>query len=237
MGWLREIGFTLLTTLLSVIVLFLLTKLMGSRQVSQMTMFDYVVGITIGSIAAELATELEEPLQPLTAMLGYGAAAVGIALLTDKSLKARTLLTGKPLILLDHGVIYRKNLKKARIDLSEFLTYCRMSGYFDLNQIETAVLEHNGSVSFLPKEKDRPATPEDLHLNPQQKLLQMPFVLDGILLEENIQKAGKEKNWVLRMLQQQGYRDESQVLLAIWDGRSRLEVYPLEPSGRKKQDS
>ena len=69
---LSQVGLTALTALLSIVVMFLLTKLMGAKQVSQMTMFDYVTGITVGSIAAELATELEEPVKPLTAMVVYG---------------------------------------------------------------------------------------------------------------------------------------------------------------------
>ena len=168
----EQIGLTILTTLLSIGVLFLLTKLMGAKQVSQMTMFDYVVGITIGSAAAELATELETPTKPLTALIVYGIVAVCISLLTSKSLKARSVVTGKPLILLEDGVIYRENLKKAKLDLNEFLTYCRIGGWFDLNQLQTAVFEHNGTVSFLPKEADRPATPTDLNLNPKQSQVQ-----------------------------------------------------------------
>ena len=128
-------GMTALTSAASIVVLFLLTKLMGSKQVSQMTMFDYVVGITIGSSAAELATELEAPVRPLVAMVVYGAAAVLISLVTSKSIRARSIFTGKPLVLLEDGVIYRKNLEKARLDLSEFLTYCRIGGWFDLNQL------------------------------------------------------------------------------------------------------
>ena len=226
---LTEVGSTALATVLSIAVLFLLTKLMGSKQVSQMTMFDYVVGITIGSIAAELATELEQPHQPLTALVLYGLIAVGISLLTNKSLKARALFTGKPLVLLEDGVIYRKNLKKARLDLSEFLTFCRMGGWFDLSQLQMAVLEHNGVVSFLPKETDRPATPTDLNLNPKQAKVQMPFVMDGKLLEDNIRQAGKEEAWVRRSLLRQGYKDESDVLLALWDGSEKLTVFPLHP--------
>ena len=186
MKTLSEAGMVCLTTLLSIAALFLLTKLMGAKQVSQMTMFDYVVGITIGSVAAELATELESPVQPLTALILYGVVAWLISLLTSKSVRARGMITGKPLVLLDNGVISKKNLKKARLDLSEFLTYCRMSGWFDLSQIQTAVLEHNGVVSFLPKEKDRPATPSDLDLKPQQSQVQVPFIMDGKLLTDNI---------------------------------------------------
>ena len=139
MGLLKNIGFVSLTTVLSIVVLFLLTKLMGAKQVSQMTMFDYVEGITIGSVAAELATDLDAPLNSLTALVIYGLAAVGISLWTSHSLKARRVFTGKPLVLLENGVIYRENLKKAKLDLNEFLTFCRIGGWFDLNQLQTAI--------------------------------------------------------------------------------------------------
>ena len=229
---LNQVGMTGLTTLLSIVVIFLLAKLMGTKQVSQMTMFDYVVGITIGSIAAELATELEEPAKPLTALILYGLIAVLISVLTNKSIKVRTMVTGKPLILLENGVIYRENLKKARLDLNEFLTYCRIGGWFDLNQLQSAVLEHNGVVSFLPKEPARPATPTDLNLNPKQSQVQVPFVMDGVLLADNIHQAGKEESWVQRSLLRQGYKDEKNVLLALWDGGEKLTVFPMDPPAK-----
>ena len=225
--FLPQIGLTVLTALLSVAVMFLLTKLMGTKQVSQMTMFDYITGITVGSIAAELATELEEPVKPLTAMVVYGLVAVLISIATCKSIKLRSWITGKPLVLLENGVIYRRNLKKAKLDLSEFLTYCRIGGWFDLSQLQTAVLEHNGSVSFLPKEKDRPATPTDLDLSPKQSNLQTPFVMDGQLLRDNIHQAGKEESWVQQSLLRQGYQNEREGFLAVWDGNDKLTVFPM----------
>ena len=235
MQYAAQMGLTALSSLLSIAVLFLLAKLMGTKQVSQMTMFDYVVGITIGSIAAELATELEEPLRPLTALIVYGVTAFVISILTNKFLKVRSIVTGKPLVLLENGVIYRENLKKARLDLNEFLTYCRIGGWFDLNQLQTAVLEHNGVVSFLPKEKNRPATPTDLDLNPKQSQVQTPFVMDGRLMTDNIRQAGKAEDWVYRSLLRQGYRDEKEVLLALWDGGEKLTVFPLHPERLKKK--
>ena len=134
------------TSLVSLAALFLLTKLMGNKQVSQMNLFDYIIGITIGSIAAEMATELDTPENSLLAMVVYAVVAVCISLLTNKSLAARRIMTGKPLVLMDGGIIYRENLKKAKMDLGEFLMYCRIGGYFDLSQIQTALLEHNGDV-------------------------------------------------------------------------------------------
>ncbi len=232
---LADIGPTALTSVLSLVVLFGLTKLMGCKQVSQLTLFDYIIGITIGSIAAELATELEEPVQPLTALVIYGLTAFGISELSTKSIRARSFINGKPLALLDNGQIYRKNLRKARLDLNEFLTLCRAEGYFDLSQIQTALLEHNGSVSFLPKEPYRPATPSDLNLSPKQALVHIPFVMDGKLLPRNIQAVGKEAAWVRRALMQQGFRDESEVLLAMWDGGTKLTVFPISPETPQKQ--
>lgn len=216
------------TAAVSLVAMFLLTKLMGYKQVSQMNLFDYTVGITIGSIAAEMATELEEPLQPLLAMTVYALLSVGISLLTNRSLRARALLSGKPLVLMDEGVIYRENLKRAKMDLGDFLMFCRVGGFFDLGQIQTAVLEHNGSVSFLPAAMQRPATPADFSIQPKQELLQRPLILDGQLLPENLRRMGRDETWLLRQLHGKGYHAPEELLLALYDG-SQLRLYPMSP--------
>lgn len=215
------------TSLISLAALFLLTKLMGNKQVSQMNLFDYIVGITIGSIAAEMATELDTPENSLLAMVIYAVVAVIISLLTNKSLAARRIMTGKPLILMDGGVIYRDNLKKAKMDLGEFLMYCRIGGYFDLIQIQTALLEHNGKVTFLPVEMQRPATPADFSIQPDQTLLQTPVVLDGEVLPGNLQRIGKNVTWLMNQLRQQGYKEAEEVFLAMADG-NQLSIFPME---------
>lgn len=213
-----DVGQVALAALLSLAVLFVLTKLMGVKQVSQMTMFDYVVGITIGSIAAEMATEVSQTVPSLIAMTLYGGVAWGISRVSERFLSVRSMVAGKPKLLLDGGKIHRENLKRGRMDISEFLLCCRMQGYFDLSQIQTAVLEPNGAVSILPRESARPATPEDLELRPRQTKMAVPFVMDGELLRENIHHAGKEESWVHRMLLKQGYYSEGNVLLALWNG-------------------
>ena len=155
-----------LMSLGSVIILFLLTKLMGKRQIAELSMFDYINGITIGSIAAEMATSLEDDfLEPLIAMVVYAIVSIIISLLSCKSLKIRNFLIGKPLVLIDNGKLVRNNLKKSKLDLSEFLTQCRTSGYFDISKIDTAIMESNGKISFIPISSDRPATPNDFKIN------------------------------------------------------------------------
>lgn len=219
------------TSLASLAAMFLLTKLMGNKQVSQMNLFDYVIGITIGSIAAEMATELDTPENSLLAMAVYAVAAVCISVLTNKFLAFRRVMTGKPLVLMDGGVLYRENLKKAKMDLSEFLMYCRIGGYFDLSQIQTALLEHNGTVTFLPVELQRPATPADFSIQPQQTLLQTPVILDGEVLPGNLQRIGKDVTWLMRQLHAQDYAAPEDVFLAMADG-NLLTVYPMESRKR-----
>lgn len=115
----------------SVIFLFILTKLMGNKEMSQLSMFDYIIGITIGSIAAEMATALESDfMQPLVAMAVYAVVSIVISVLSYKSLKFRRISSGDSLILLDNGEIYRDNLKKAKLDLNEFLMQCRINRIF-----------------------------------------------------------------------------------------------------------
>ena len=121
------------TSVGSIIVLFLLTKLIGNKQVSQLNMFDYINGITIGSIAAEMATSLETDfLMPLLAMVIYGLTAFGLSYIAGKSVRARRLINGRSIILYDNGKLYFDNFKKSKLDINEFLIQCRIAGYFDL---------------------------------------------------------------------------------------------------------
>ena len=115
----------------SVIFLFILTKLMGNKEMSQLSMFDYIIGITIGSIAAEMSTALENDfMQPVVAMAVYAVVSIIISVLSYKSLKIRRIISGNSLILLDNWEVYRDNLKKAKLDLNEFLMQCRTSRLF-----------------------------------------------------------------------------------------------------------
>ena len=221
----QELVHTFILSVTSLVVLFLLTKLMGYRQMSQMSLFDYINGITIGSIAAELATNLEDYHRPLLAMIIYGLATVLLSVLTEKSIWARRFINGKPLVLLHHGTLYEKNLKKAKIDLNEFLEQCRVSGYFDISKLQAVILEGNGRLSFLPKAKEHPVTPADLNLKPEMEDLTAVLVLDGRIMEHNLHHSGKEKKWLTAQLSALGYPDVKDVLLATCDLNNQLTVF------------
>ena len=225
-GLMKEILYIIALSLGSVIALFILTKLMGYRQMSQMSMFDYINGITIGSIAAEMATSLEENyVQPLTAMIVYALAAILLSWLSSRSIKARRVIEGKPLVLLNNGELYWENLKKAKIDVNEFLVQCRVNGYFDVSKLETVVLEGDGKISFLPKAAERPVTPFDLNLSAQQDYMVANVILDGKIMEENLRHTGNDEKWLKNQIKGQGAENVEDVLLATCDTSNQVTVF------------
>ena len=215
----------ILLSLGSLIALFILTKLMGYRQMSEMSMFDYINGITIGSIAAEMATSLEKDWWlPLTAMIVYALAAIVLSYISVKSMAARRVISGKPLILMDHDTVYEKNLLKGKIDLSEMLLQCRVNGYFNLSDLQTILLEPNGRMSFLPKSDKRPVTPKDMDLVPEQDFL-VNVIIDGHIIKKNLQHAGKDIQWLNKQMHAQNISNLREVLLATCDMNNQVTFY------------
>lgn len=222
-----EILQVLLTSLLSAGALFLIAKIMGHKQMSQLDFFDYITGITIGSIAAELATELETPLQPLISMGVYGVISVLLSKATHLLPRSRKHINGSPTILMDGGKLYRENLKKAKLDLSEFMVMCRQQGYFNLNDIQTAVFEFNGQLSILPVSSKRPANPQDLNLTLPTETIQTEVIMDGRILGENLHRMGFNEKRLEKQLRAQGYKRPDEILLALWDEQNQLTLFPI----------
>lgn len=223
-------------TIGSAVVLYILTKLMGNKEMSQLTMFDYIIGITIGSIAAEMSTALESDfMQPLVAMVIYAVISIAISVFSCKSLNFRRFIYGNSLILYDNNEIYVKNLKKAKIDINEFLMQCRVNGFFDLSNLQTAILEINGKISFLPKVAQRPVTPSDLNLSPNPEKICLTVILNGELLKKNLQFSGNDELWLQKQLVSQNIKNIKDVFLAFCNSQNSLIVY-LNNSDENKND-
>lgn len=214
-----------LTALGSFAALFIIAKFIGRKQVSQLDFFDYITGITIGSIAAEMATELEEPWKPLIAMIIYGSVTLLLSSVTIKFPRVRKFLNGTPTILMDHGKLYRENLKKSKLDLSKFMVLCRQQGYFDLTDIQTAVFEYNGKLTILPVSSQRPATPNDLNLAPEQELLFTELIMDGRVLDENLSRMGLNRVWLEKQLKASGVQSADEVFLAVCDRNLKFVLF------------
>lgn len=216
-------------SLLSIVVLFLITELMGKKQLGQLNMFDYIIGITIGSLAASLS--IDDSINYWDGILSiaiYGGCAFLISYLTTKSIILRRFFTSRPSVIMNDGKIHYNNLKKSRLDINDLLQLARENGYFDLSQIKYCILEPSGKVSFLPKAKYIPTTPNDMKLKVSENGLCSNLVIDGNLMEENIKNIGKDCSWVKTRLEKIGYTDINELLLVICDNKEQLTVYAKE---------
>lgn len=211
----------------SLVTLFVLTKIMGDRQMSELSMFDYINSITIGSIAAEMATSLDDNYsEPLVAMIVYGLVSFAISYITCKSMVLRRIFEGHSLIMYQDGQLFERNLLKAKIDVDEFLSMCRISGYFDLEDIHTAILEANGKLSIIPVAKQRPITTSDLNIKAEQNYPLANVILDGHVMKDNLKSAGKNEKWLERQLSAYGVSDIKEIMLATCDStNNKLNVY------------
>lgn len=214
------------TSLGSLIVLFISTKLIGNKQISELTMFDYINSITIGSIGAEMATNVDIFHLSLTAIAVYTLVILLVSYVTQKSVKIRRILTGTSIILMENGKLYPKNFSKSKLDINEFLTQCRINGYFNLDEIDTAILEQNGKISILPNVSARPVNTKDLNLAVPQEKISVNVILDGSVMEDNLRRSGNDIEWLKHELEKQNITSISDVFLAVCDTENnKLTVY------------
>jgi uncharacterized membrane protein YcaP (DUF421 family) len=217
----------ILASVFSVVALFILTKIMGNRQMSQLSMFDYINGITIGSIAAEICYS-DEYVLPTIAMIIYALFTVLVAYIASKSVKYRRFFNGTPLVLFDNDKFRIDNLKLSRLDLNEVLAECRTQGYFNPNDIQTIILESNGKISILPKSDKRPVNPNDLKVVTTQEINPINLIVNGEVISDNLRVSGKNDKWLYKQLNQQHIHSTNDVLLAFCDETNILTVYKYE---------
>lgn len=218
-----------LASLFSAVILFLIAKVIGHKQVAQLEFFDYITGITIGSIAAELATTLDKPWwKPTISMLVFGSITVALSIITRRFARSRKFINGTPTIVMNDGKLYRQNMKKAKLELSEFLLLCRQEGYFNLNDIQTAVFEYNGKLSILPVSTKRPLNPEDMELNPKPEHTGTEIIMDGRVMDDNLKRKGLNDDWLQKELKKQGYKSTKEIFLGICYDENQLTLFPMK---------
>ena len=179
--------------LLSLITLFLVTKLIGKKQVSQLSLFDYVIGISIGNFAAEMTINLEsEELYGIIAVLLFGGIAYLVSVGTMKSIKLRRFFMGSPTILIEHGKILQDNFYKVKYDINDMLEQCRVNGYFDISEIDYAIVEANGELSILAKSEYLPVNRNDMKLKVSKNGLCANVIIDGKVMYNNLKKINKD---------------------------------------------
>lgn len=213
-------------TFLSALTLFLLAKAMGRKQIGELNTFDYIIGITIGSIASEMTVNSDVSLiNCIVAMAVFSLIGILISYGTTKSMFLRRFFTGCPIILIENGKIIEKGLNKARFDINDLLQECRINGYFDISEIAYAVMEANGRISFLLKSKYTPVTLSDMKIKASKKGLCVNLIIDGNIMMEHLKNINKDSAWLLTRLENMGYSDYSNILLASCDTKEQITVY------------
>ena len=218
---------TVLRTVFVLIILFVITRLMGKKQVSQMNIYDYIIGITMGSIAADISLDIEKDLVAgVLCLIVYGGSAILVTFLTLKSITMRKFINGVPTILIDNGKIIYNNLKKEGIDINDLEEEARQNGYFDLSKINYAVLEISGKISFLAKASYEVVTRDDMKIKAKDEEIKANVIIDGTLIESNLKAVNRDSKWLNDYLKKHGYKDYQDILLMTIDKSGKVNIFP-----------
>ena len=212
-------------TVVIYLVLIAAVRLMGKRQIGQLEASEFVVTMLAANLAA---LPIEDP----EFSMAEGITAIVVIVVLERILSVgamrsiwfRKLLCGKPVILIDNGKILRENLRRTRIHLDELTEHLRQREVLDLRTVRYAILETNGSLSVFLWAGDRPATAKEAGIKAREELLPVTIVSDGILLQENLPVAGKDRAWVDKVLMQRGAAVEDTLLLTV-DQTDRIVFY------------
>ncbi|MDA8235161.1 MAG: DUF421 domain-containing protein [Clostridia bacterium] len=224
-------GEVLYQTILAYCAILLYARILGKQQVAQLTPYDYINGITFGSIAGALAADTDptKTVAHLTALTLFALITFGAAYLSLKSRPARKLLEGEPTIVVHNGKILEQNMAKMRYNMDDLLMQLRAKNVFNLSDVEYAVSEPNGALSILLKTQKQPVTAETLGIPTQYQGISSELIMDGDIIQQNLIQNNLDLVWLQNQLRQQGILDPREVAYAALDTSGKLYV-------DKKQD-
>ena len=203
-------------TFLVLFLMFLLFKLMGKKQVSQMNMYDYITGIIIGSVAADICLDIErEIITGICCLVIVCLVAVILSYMELKSLGMRKIIKGKPTVLIKNGQMIREEMEKNLITVDMLECEARVAGYFDMSEINTAILEANGKMSFLSKDKNKTVVKKDLGIVSKDKGMVYNLIIDGEIVKDNLEVARVDYEWIKHVLKVKGKKISEILLMTI----------------------
>jgi len=223
---LNEIASAAFKSIISVVSLFILARLMGKKQISQLSFFDYLVGMSIGSIAATFAIDSSiSYYRGITSLIVYAVFPILMSYISLKSYNGRKFLDGVPTILIQNGQIVERNLIRTRINMNDLLAECRLRNAFDISEVQFAILETSGKVSLQMKSSNQPLTPNDIDLSASYKGLCTNLIIDGNVLYKHLRALGKDNAWLINGLRDQDIDNPANVLLAYLDSNNTLRCH------------
>ena len=186
-----------ISSVISFLFLFVVTKIMGKKQIAQLSFLDYVIGISLGSIAAEMATDQDRPFYHfLLAMALYLVLDLVLTFLARKATVLKKFIRGRPIILVEEGKINYKSLTRAKLDINDLLSMCRAKGYFDLRDVAYCIFETSGEMSVLPAACAAVAKSVDLGITAPEPSLSKDVIADGKVILPALTQIGKDIVWL-----------------------------------------
>lgn len=215
------IYWVLINSVVSFIFLFIISKVLGKKQIAQLEFIDYAVGISLGSIAAEMATNSDVPFYYfLIAMAIFMLLALLVDIIGRKCTFFKRLLKGKPITVIYDGKINYKQLKRSKIDVNDLLSMLREKGFFDIEDVAYAIFETSGQLSVLPKGNQRPVVAEDIDTTITQAELTNVLVVDGEISYSGLSEVNQNEGWLLDKLKIKSKEELDNILLATYDSQN-----------------
>ena len=214
---------------MSLIFLFFVIKLLGKKQVSQLNIFDYVIGISLGNLAAEMTINSDiSIINGFLAMTIYGSCSLFVSFITNKSILARRFISGVPVVLIEHGKISKEQLKKVKLDLNDLMQDAREDGIFDISEVDYAIMEASGKVTFLLKSENEPITRSDMQIKNNKEGLTANLILDGNIMYNNLKTFGKDEKWLIKKIKEKGFKKVEDVFLLVCNESGEVTAYSMD---------
>lgn len=221
----------LLRIALGFVVLFTLTRILGRKEISQMTFFNFVSAIAIGSIAANLVVSQSLSIRNgVMALVGWSIFTLIMDLIDIKSKVLRKVVTGNPVVVIKEGKILKTALSSVRLDLDSLTAMLRQQNIFSIADVDFAIFETNGKLSVMPKENSSPLTKSDMNIPIKASVFPIPteVISDGKLLMKNLEKLKLDQSWLQKQLKQLNINNVSDVLFAQIQKDGTLLVHKKE---------
>jgi uncharacterized membrane protein YcaP (DUF421 family) len=215
---------TIIRSILLIVGLFIITKLLGKKQLSSLSFFEYIVGITVGDIAGTLAMDPDLSLRDgITSLVVWSFVPLAISTISLRSRAFRKIVEGKSTTFIENGNILEKNMRKEKYSIDELLEQLRKKSVFKVADVEFASLDSNGELSVLLKKAKQPVKYEDIGMKVEEETAPVSVLIDGEIIDENLRRAGLDRDELIKKIHAKGYKHH-QVFFAEVDSNRNLNV-------------
>jgi len=216
---------TVIRSICAYFTLLVLARLIGRKLISRITFFDFIVGVTLGSLSVRMALGAEESL-----LLSILSAIIitTLVIVTDylniKSFKFTKLIDGEPIVLISNGRILDYNLKKVKITIGKLLMQLREKDIFNVADVEFAIIETDGQLTVIPKPNKQPLTTGDLNIQTNNKGITTDIIIDGKIIYDNLKIVNHDEQWLMKQLKSNNVRDVEDVFYGGLDSSENLYI-------------